>query len=133
MRRSVHCEQARSFCSCVYDFSGIGDPVFTLMRGSGLQGQFSVSKQGLSAPVFMISPVLGIPFYVNAQIRITRSVHCEQARSFCSCVYDFSGIGDPVFTLMRGSGLQGQFSVSKQGLSAPVFMISPVLGIPFLR
>jgi hypothetical protein len=65
-------------------------------------------------------------------IRITRSVRCEQARPFCSCVNDFSGVADPVFTLKRGSGLQGQFTVSKQGLSAPVLMISLELRIPFL-
>jgi hypothetical protein len=79
--RSVHCEEAKSFCSCVSDFSSV------------------------------------------ARIRVTRSVHCEQARSFCSCVYDFSSVPDPVFMLKRGSGLQGQFTVNKQGLSVPVLMI----------
>jgi hypothetical protein len=97
IRRSIHCEQAKSFCSCVNDFSGVADPVFTLMR-----------------------------------ICITRSVHCE-TRSFCSCVNDFSGVADPVFTLMHGSGLQGQFTVSKQGLSASMLMIFPVLLISFFR
>ncbi len=93
--------------------------------GSGLQGQFTCEQTRSSAPVFVITPVLRIPFL--QQIRITRSVHCEQARSFCSCVNDFSGVADSVFTLMRGSGLEGQFTVNKQGLSAPVLMITPVL------
>ncbi len=38
------------------------------MRGSGLEGQFTVNKQGLSAPVLMITPVQCCVshFYVDA-------------------------------------------------------------------
>jgi hypothetical protein len=68
------------------------------------------------------------------RIRITRSVHFEQARSFGFYVNDFSGVADPVFTLMRGSGLQGQFTCEQarsfcssvnnfSGVADPIFML----------
>jgi hypothetical protein len=47
--------ETRSFCHCVNDYSGVADPVFTLMRGSG----FILSRLDPAPKAFSADP--GLP------------------------------------------------------------------------